>query len=334
MQKGSGSREAQALYYVAPHKTELRIVRVGFVAELCSPKDVLIKSSWSALSRGTERLIFEGNIPVSEHDRMRAPFQDGDFPYPVKYGYCAVGEVMDGPPDLRGRNVFVLHPHQDLFAVPAEAAAPLPDGLPPRRAILAANMETALNAVWDSGAGPCDRVLVVGAGTVGLLIANLLGRIAGVDLTVSDRNAGRRALAEAFGARFAAPEDMAGLDADIVFHTSASADGLAASLDACGTEGRIIEVSWYGARDVAVPLGGAFHSRRLQIVSSQVGAVSPSRRARWSYRRRLEAALALLRDDRLDALITHEVPFAELPAALPGLLDATADVVTAAVRYR
>lgn len=333
MQESSYGFEAMALYYVAPHKTELKSVRVPFVAEPRSPEDALIKTLWTGISRGTEKIIYEGCVPVSEYARMRAPFQEGAFPFPVKYGYCAVGLVQEGPPDLQGQAVFVLHPHQDMFAVPAASAIPLPAGLPPRRAVLAANMETALNVVWDSGAGPCDRALVVGAGTLGLLIASILSRIAGIDLTVTDKNGARRAIAEGFGARFALPAETASLEADVVFHTTGTGAGVATCLEACGFEGRVIEASWFGEGDASIPLGGAFHSKRLQIVSSQVGSVSPSRRPRWPHRRRLEAALQLLLDGRLDALITHEVLFSTLPEVLPDILRADADVLTAAVRY-
>jgi threonine dehydrogenase-like Zn-dependent dehydrogenase len=308
------------------------MVRVPFMAEGDAASLALIKTLWSGLSRGTERLVFEGRIPPAEYGRMRAPFQEGDFPFPVKYGYCAVGVVTQGPPELLGREVFALHPHQDIFAVPAEAALPLPEGVPARRAILAANMETALNAVWDGEAGPCDRTLVVGAGAVGLLIANILGRMPGLELFVCDVNAGRRAVAESFGARFIAPEEAAGLEADLVFHASGSPAGLATALAACGFEAKVIEASWHGEGDARLPLGGAFHSRRLQIVSSQAGSVAPSRRARWPHRRRLEAALGLLRDDRLDALITHEAAFRDLPDVLPGLFGGE-DVIAAAIRY-
>ena len=324
---------ALALHYSGRSQAELRRVRVPLMANGDAPGTVLIKTLWSGLSRGTERLVFEGLVPPAEYNRMRAPFQEGDFPFPVKYGYCAVGLVAAGPPDLLGREVFVLHPHQDVFAVPAEAVLPLPEGIPARRAILAANTETALNAIWDSGAGPCDKVLVIGAGAIGLLIAHLLGRMPGVELFVSDLNEKRRAIAEMFGAQFLAPEETAGLEADLVFHASGSAAGLSASLAACGFEAKVIEMSWYGEREISVPLGGAFHSRRLQIISSQVGSVAASRRPRWSYRRRLEAALGLLRDDRLDALITHETAFHDLPGALPGLLGGDGDVITAAIRY-
>jgi threonine dehydrogenase-like Zn-dependent dehydrogenase len=297
-----------------------------------APDHVVVRTLWSGISRGTERLVWSGRVPEAERERMRAPFQEGDFPFPVKYGYCAVGAVERGPAALVGRAVFCLHPHQDRFAVPESAVMPLPAGLPPRRAILTANMETALNAAWDSGAGPGDRIVVVGAGAVGLLTASVLARLPATEVTVVDVAPERRAAAEAIGARFAAPAE-APQDCDLAFHASATAPGLATALGALGAEGTLVEMSWHGAGETPVPLGGAFHSKRLTIRSSQVGRLPPARAPRWDYRRRLGAALALLADDRLDALIDAEVAFAELPAALPDLLGPPTGPVVAAVRY-
>jgi threonine dehydrogenase-like Zn-dependent dehydrogenase len=245
--------------------------------------------------------------------------QEGAFPFPVKYGYCAAGIVEEGPADLVGRTVFCLHPHQDLFQAPADRLAVVPDGVPPRRATLAANMETALNALWDGGAGPGDRIVVVGAGVVGLLVAALAARLPGAAVTVVDVEARRRPLAEALGARFAAPE-AAPAEADVVFHASASAAGLNTAIGCAGLEGTIVEMSWYGDRPVEVGLGGAFHSRRLRLVSSQVGQVSPGRRPRWNYGRRLAAALGLLDQPALDLLVAEEVAFAAAPRELPRIL--------------
>jgi threonine dehydrogenase-like Zn-dependent dehydrogenase len=265
---------------------------------------------------------------------MRAPLQEGDFPFPVKYGYCAVGTVEAGPAELAGRHVFCLHPHQDVFQVPSGMAVPIPDDVTPRRATLAANMETALNALWDSGAGPADRIVVVGAGIVGLLVAYLAARLPGSEVTVIDPVEARREIVEAFGCRFAAPgAGPAPGHADVVFHTSASEPGLATAIAAAGMEGTIVELSWYGDKRIAVPLGGAFHSQRLRLVSSQVGHVSAGRRIRWDYRRRMEAALRLLADDRLDALLTTEIAFAEAPAKLPALLAPDAPGLAPVIRY-
>lgn len=326
----SESNAAEALWFTAPGTAALRPE-----AERPAARDgeVLVRMLWSGISRGTERLVFEGRVPEHEYATMRAPFQSGAFPFPVKYGYCSVGVVVNGPPALTGRAVFCLHPHQTLFAVPEAAVQPLPEGLPLRRAVLAANTETALNGVWDSGAGPGDRIAVVGAGAVGLLVAAIAARLPGAEVTVVDVDAGRAALAQALGCRFAAPGD-APQDADIAFHCSATAAGLATALGTLGPEGTLVEMSWHGEGTTPVPLGGAFHSRRLRIVSSQVGSLPPARRPRWDYGRRLRTALRLLADDaRLDALITGEVAFADLPAALPALLAPGAPGIATAVRY-
>ncbi|MCV9935641.1 zinc-binding alcohol dehydrogenase [Boseaceae bacterium BT-24-1] len=292
--------------------------------------DCLVRTLWSGISRGTERLVFEGRVPESEYERMRAPLQQGAFPFPVKYGYCAVGMVDAGPAELLGRTVFCLHPHQDRFVVPADRVALVPEGIPARRAVLAANMETALNAHWDAGSGPADRIVVVGGGVLGLLVAYIAARLPGAEVTLVDLDESRAGLAEALGCRFALPSDCP-RDADLVFHASASAAGLATAIGAAGFEARIVELSWYGEGSVAAPLGGAFHARRLQLVSSQVGQVSPSRRARFDYARRANAALALLADARLDALITDEIAFKDAPARLPALFAGAG--LTAVLRY-
>lgn len=299
---------------------------------LTKPCDAVVRALWSGISRGTERLVFEGRVPESEHERMRAPFQRGDFPFPVIYGYCMVGEVEDGPRDLLGKAVFALHPHQSRFVLPADALTVLPGDLPPRRATLAANMETALNALWDGGVGPGDRVAVVGGGVLGGLVAGLCGAMPGVETVLIDRNAARRTLADDMNVIFRPPAD-APSDCDIVFHTSSSASGLETAIRCAGFEGTVVEMSWHGEGRVPVPLGGAFHSRRLRLLSSQVGHVSPARRARWSHARRLAKALDLLRDGRFDALLTGEVAFAELPGALPALLAPDAPGLGTVVRY-
>lgn len=296
------------------------------------PDDCLLATLWSGVSRGTERLVCEGRVPCSEHERMRAPFQEGGFPFPVKYGYCAVGRVEAGPQDMLGRIAFCLHPHQDRFVAPRDRLVLLPDTLPARRAILAANMETALNAHWDAGSGPADKIVIVGGGVLGLLVAWLAARLPGADVTLVDVEPSRATLAAGLGFGFALP-DAAPHDADLVFHASATASGLATAIATAGTEARIVELSWYGEGAVPAALGGAFHARRLQLISSQVGLVSASRRARWDHARRARAAMTLLADDRLDALITDEIAFRELPQRLPGLLAPGAAGLTAAICY-
>ncbi len=263
---------------------------------------------------------------------MRAPFQRGAFPFPVVYGYAAVGVVEHGPSSLLGRSVFALHPHQDLFQIPAAAAHPVPEAVPPRRATLAANMETALNAVWDSGIGPGDRAIVIGAGAVGCLTASLLSRIPGCEVLLIDRYAGRAGAASQLGVKFAS-EPPVNADADVVFHASASAGGLASALAAAGPEAVVVEMSWYGEGDVPAPLGGAFHSRRLTLRSSQVGRIPPARAPRWDYARRLRKALELLDDPRLDSLLTDEISFEDAPDRLPELLSPEHPAIVPLIRY-
>jgi NADPH:quinone reductase-like Zn-dependent oxidoreductase len=298
------------------------------------PDEALVVTQWSAISRGTERLVFHGRVPPSEYARMRAPRQEGNFPFPVKYGYCAVGVVEEGPADWRGRAVFCLHPHQDRFIAPLDALRPAPSSIPPRRATLAANMETALNAMWDSGAAPGDRIVIIGAGVLGLLIASLAARLPGAEVSVVDVEPSRRPIAESFGASFRKPDEVgAATQADVIFHTSATADGVALAIACAGLEGTIVEASWFGDTKPTIPLGGAFHANRLRLISSQVGQVAASHRARWSHSRRLDKALSLLDDARFDALLTREVAFDDLPRELPSVLAPGAPGLGAVVRY-
>ena len=319
---------AHALWYVAPRVVRIDAERLGAPTQ----GDLLVASAFSAISRGTERLVYGGLTDPGHRDGMRSPMQVGDFPFPVKYGYCSVGRVEEGPADFLGRTVFALHPHQDRFRVASSDVMLIPEGVSARRATLAANMETALNALWDSGAGAGDRIVIVGAGVVGLLITYLAARLPGAEVTALDTNPRRRALVESFGAAYAERSDQVA-EADVVFHTSASAKGLASAIDCCAAEATLAEVSWYGDASVEVSLGGPFHSKRLRLISSQVGEVPPGRRPRWTLRRRLAKALDLLKDDRLDALITHEVPFAKVPESMAAILDGRTDAVSTIIRY-
>jgi hypothetical protein len=307
---------AEALWYVGPGRAEIREEKLSPLV----PGHVRVRALHGALSRGTEALVLAGRVPESEFERMRAPFMGGAFPFPVKYGYATVGRVEFGPENLVGRIVFALHPHQSLFDIPAEAAVPVPDGVPPARAIVAANIETAINAVWDAAPGPADRIAIVGAGVVGALVAFVLkGLVANANVTLVDVNPSRAKLAQAFGVYFATP-DAAPSDCDLVVHTSATAAGLATALNLAADEATILELSWYGAGTVPVPLGGAFHSRRLRLVSSQVGKIAPSHRKDWTHRSRLGLALTLTGAPELDVLMEPAVAFQDLPARLPQIL--------------
>lgn len=302
---------AKALWCVGPAQAEIRPAASG--------EGVLVKALFSGISRGTEKLVAEGRVPASEHERMRGPGMEGDFPFPVKYGYCSVGEVTEGA--LSGRAVFALFPHQTEYRLPEDALTLLPEDLPPARAILAANMETALNILWDSGAGAGDRIAVIGAGVVGALVASLAARLPGADVTLVDVNPARSDLARSLGLAFSFAAD-APQDCDVVIHTSASEAGLAQALDLAGLEATVVEASWHGDRAVAVPLGGAFHSRRLRLVSSQVGHIPALRAPRWTYTRRMAKALELLCDPRFDNLISGETAFADLPQTYAAILAA------------
>jgi threonine dehydrogenase-like Zn-dependent dehydrogenase len=290
------------------------------VMDAPGPGDVVVRTLYSGVSRGTETTVFRGGVPVDQHAAMRAPFQDGDFPAPVKYGYLNVGVVEEGPDALRGRTVFCLFPHQDRYVVPADAVVPVPDDVPAGRAVLMGTVETAVNALWDAAPLVGDRIAVIGAGMVGCCLARLLAGLPGVRVQLVDVEPARADVAAALGVDFRHPDDADG-DCDLVLHTSASSAGLARALELLGDEGQVVELSWYGDRTVELPLGGAFHPRRLTIRSSQVGTVSPARSARRSYADRMALAARLLADPAFDALITGESPFAELPAVLARLAE-------------
>ncbi|MFI9615072.1 zinc-binding alcohol dehydrogenase [Streptomyces sp. NPDC052023] len=320
-------RAARAFWLSSPGRGEIRDAELPEPAE----DEVLVRSLWSGVSRGTETLVFRGGVPHSQHTAMRAPFQEGDFPAPVKYGYLNVGVVEEGPAGLAGRTVFCLYPHQTRYVVPAAAVTPVPEHVPASRAVLAGTVETAVNALWDAAPLVGDRIAVVGGGMVGCSVAALLARFPGVRVQLVDADPGRAAVAEALGVGFAGPADALG-DCDLVVHASATEQGLSRSLELLAPEGTVVELSWYGDRRVTLPLGEAFHSRRLTIRSSQVGTVSPARAGR-TYADRLALALDLLADPALDALVTGECAFEELPDVLPRLASGEIPALCHRVRY-
>lgn len=309
------SLNAKAYWATAPGKGEIRDERLHPPEE----GEVSVETRYSGISRGTETLVALGRVPPSQHAAMPCPFQAGAFPFPVKYGYASVGVVSAGPASLLGRSVFCLFPHQTHYVVPASAVQPLPDGLSERRAVLAANLETALNAVWDAALMPGERVVVIGAGVIGCLIARLASRLPGAEVTLVDIDPAKAGIARALAVPFRTSLD-GHPPADCVFHAAAAPAALASALEVAGFEARIVEVSWYGDEAVPLPLGEAFHSQRLRLVSSQVGAVAPALRPRFDHARRLAKAMDILAaDDRLDALLDGETPFATLPDAMPAI---------------
>ncbi|MGA8116786.1 MAG: dehydrogenase [Actinocatenispora sp.] len=321
------TRQAHAFWLRTPGEGEIRPVTLPDPGD----GDVLVRTRYSGISRGTETLVFSGHVPADQYATMRAPYQEGDLPAPVKYGYLNVGVVERGPGPLLGRTVFCLYPHQTAYVVPADAVVPVPDGVPPARAVLAGTVETAVNALWDATPLIGDRVTVVGAGMVGCCVARLLARFPGVRLQLVDTDPTRAEVAAALGVEFVAPPDADG-NRDLVVHASATSAGLQRSLDLLAPEGTVVELSWYGDRPVTLSLGGSFHPGRLSIRSSQVGTVAPSRRPGRTLAERRALALELLRDPAFDALITGECRFDELPDVLPrlatGALPALCHLVT------
>ena len=318
----------QACWTEAPGRAAIR------TEPLAPPADgeVRVRTLHTGVSRGTEGLVFRGDVPLSEYARMRAPFQAGEFPGPVKYGYASVGVVEAGPAALQGRTVFCLYPHQTHYVVPATAVHPLPDGVPAARAVLAANMETAVNALWDAAPRVGDHIAVVGGGVVGLLVAWLASRIAGCAVELVDTRAERAAVAAQLGLRFALP-GAATRDADLVVHASGHPAGLVTALGLAAFEATVIELSWYGQRAVSLPLGEAFHARRLTLRSSQVGHVATAQRSRWTHDRRMALALSLLAEPALDALVTDHAPFDALPAVLARLAAGEPDTLCQRIDY-
>jgi NADPH:quinone reductase-like Zn-dependent oxidoreductase len=324
----SAQVDAQAFWLRAPGRGEIRPLT------LPEPRrdDVVVRTVLSGISRGTETLVFRGGVPPSQYATMRAPFQDGDFPAPVKYGYLNVGIVDRGPAELRGRTVFCLYPHQTAYVVPAGAVTVVPDDVPPARAVLAGTVETAVNALWDAAPLVGDRVAVVGAGMVGCCVARLLSRFPAAQVTLVDIDAGRADVAAALGVDFALPDDAAD-GRDLVVHASASSAGLQRSLDLLAPEGTVIDLSWYGDSEVRLSLGGAFHSGRLSIRASQVGTIAPARSGRRTTADRLALALELLRDPAFDALLTGQSHFSELPDVMTRLASGSLPALCHTITY-
>lgn len=320
--------DALAFWVREPGLGELRPVRLPRPG----PDDVVVRTMYSGISRGTEALVFRGGVPKRERVTMRAPFQDGEFPGPVKYGYLNVGVVESGPEQLLDRVVFCLYPHQTRYVVPASAVTPVPTDVPARRAVLAGTVETAVNALWDAAPRIGDRVSVVGAGMVGCCVARLLAGIPGASVTLVDVNTERARTAADLGVAFATPDDAPD-EQDIVLHASATAAGLQRGLDSLAVEGVLVELSWYGDGQVTVSLGGAFHSRRLALRASQVGAVAADRRVRRSSADRLALAMKLLQDSAFDTLITGASAFAELPTVMEKVTDGSVPALCHVITY-
>ncbi|GAA2010913.1 zinc-dependent alcohol dehydrogenase [Microbacterium ulmi] len=295
--------------------------------------DVLVRTLFTGISRGTESVVLRGGVPASERERMRAPFQSGDFPWPVKYGYLNVGVVEQGPAGLVGRTVFALFPHQSAFVVPARAVTIVPDDVPARRAVLAGAVETAVNVLWDAAPLLGDRVSIVGAGMIGCCVARLARGIPGLDVLLVDVDPSRAGVAQRLGVAFCGPGD-APPGRDLVVDTSASEAGLQHALQTVATDGEVIEASWFGDRPVRLDLGGDFHARRLTIRASQVGAVAQRRRGTRTPSDRLALAIGLLRDPAFDALLTDDSSWRDLPTVMAALADGSSQGLCHTIDWR
>ena len=318
-----------SLWYTAPYQIELRNQQLP---DQCRTNHLRIKALYSAISKGTERLVYSDLIPKSEWSRMQCPFQVGDFPFPVKYGYSMVGKVIQDKSNLSGQNVFILHPHESLFDVPKDSVLPIPKNIPAKRAILAANMETALNAIWDSNPLPGDAISIIGGGVVGCLIAYLTSKIPGTNVTLIDKNPQRKKISQLFGLKFAQSSHSIS-NQDLVYHVSGNPKGLTTAIEIAGNESNIIELSWYGTTESKINLGGAFHSKRLKIISSQVGQITPQRCPRWTTSRRLGTSIELLNDSKLDKLVNHVLPYQKIEKEISKILTPENDIICPAIKY-
>jgi len=320
--------EARALWFKAYDHAEILKERLP----LLKPGWCKLQTFFSAISPGTERLVYSGDVPENLRQEMKCPYMGGEFPFPVKYGYSLIGKITEGPKQSIGKIVHVLHPHQDQCIVHMEDTFPIPPRVPPPRGTLASNLETAVNAIWDSNVTIGERALLIGFGIVGSLVARLLSFIPGVQLQVVDTNPSKITLAEKMGFEACNPEKVSG-NFDLAFHASGSSDGLQLAIDKVGCEGRIIELSWYGTDKVSLSLGGTFHSQRKTIHSSQVSTVSPRQRPRWDRRRRKSLVFKLLERPEFDSHITHSVPFTKLPDLYGKLKAYPTEGLSYLVRY-
>jgi len=318
---------SRALWYTAKNEAQIVNEELGDL-----PQDFsLVKTLFSGISRGTESIISSGRVHMNDHDRMRAPFMEGHFPFPVKYGYASVGQVLEGDASLIGKTVFSLSPHQSYAQLPNHALFAFSD-IPPRRALLAANLETALNAVWNGQPGPSDHIGIVGGGVVGLLTGYLCAKLPGAQVHLVDIDPQRKQISETLGMKFSSPQE-APENCDVVFHCSASSEGLQTAIEMAGDEASIVEMSWFGSGPMPIELGGSFHSRQLKLICAQVGRVAQSHRARWSYARRLQAALELLVDPLLDGLIEEPIALDDVPERLPFIFSSGSGLLCQPISY-
>jgi 2-desacetyl-2-hydroxyethyl bacteriochlorophyllide A dehydrogenase len=318
----------EAVWFGGPQRVEIRQEPGAPVG----PDDVRVRSRVSGLSAGSELLVYRGD--AASDLRPDLPTVSGDFGFPIKFAYASVGHVIEvgsrvarlAVDDL----VFVHHPHQTEFVVPADAPIRLPEGLPPDVGVFAANLETAVTVVLDANPRLGEAVLVSGQGVVGLLITMLLRRVGATPIVTVDLHERRRAASSAAGADHVLSVDVDLVDTvldltdgrgvDVAIEASGNPAALQACIDAAGFAGTVVVASWYGTRDVSLNLGGRFHRRRQRIVSSQVSTLDPALAPRWDRARRSSVVSGLLQELPLEPLITHRFPLDRAAAAYE-LLD-------------
>jgi len=314
------------------HLSDSQSVIKENTAQNPSPSFLKIQSHFSLISTGTERLVACGEVPGSVHDDMKVPYMEGAFPFPIKYGYSLVGKVITEGHSMTGKLVHAMHPHQDFCLINESDLFEIHSNIPAQRATLASNLETALTAVWDAQVNIGDRVLIVGFGLIGSLIARLLSFIPAIYFQIIEIDKERIQHAEKLGFPVSAILRKHS-KFDIAFHTSATAEGLQTCIDGVGLEGKIIELSWYGKKPVKINMGGSFHSQRKQIISSQVGKLPSKYNARWDMKRRKKVVFELLENALFDQQITHFIKFVDTPTFFADLRAGKAKGLAYCIEY-
>ena len=313
----------RALWHETTEHSTIRSVQIPM-----DSSKVLVDARYSLISIGTELLVARGNVPPQLQVDMDVPYMEGDLMLPVKYGYSLVG--VDTSTNTA---VHLMHPHQDKCHVDRLSLFEIPDDVPLKRAALASNLETVLNATWDAAVSPGERVLIVGFGLIGSLIARVVADIPGVELIVAEVNPARARLASEMGFETIEIPLPASAPFDLAFNTSASGKGLQTALDMVGLEGRVIELSWYGNQQVSMSLGGEFHALRKRILSSQVSRIPAHMASRWNFKRRKEAVFRLLQNPAFDQHITHEITLDEAPLLFEQWRKQVPDGLGYVIRY-
>ncbi len=302
--------DAHALWHVDPAHSVLRQQTLGKL----TPGECLVKTRFSMVSLGTERLVCKGGMSPEAYGPMTVPYMQGAFSFPLTYGYSLTGEVIDGPQEWLGERVHAMHPHQDLCVIHSHDLTVVPGNVPLDRAVLASNLETAVNGVWDGQPIMGQRVLVIGYGLIGALIAHLVKPIPGIELHIHDIRGSRKELAIANGHHvWDAAESQPG-DYDLIFHTSASSAGLQFAIDHTREEGRVIEMSWYGNQTVNLDLGASFHYGRNRIISSQVSRIASPALPHFDHHRRKSLIFQLLADDAYHKFLGEGIVFDQSPS--------------------